>query len=71
VLAKKALVSEINSSSATKSLGLWSERHSCKEISNLKIISAGWRGNFFSMVNLLRLVQSAQHWAAKNIQTSS
>jgi hypothetical protein len=34
----------------------------------LKIESAVWRGNFSSMVNLLRVIHNAQHCAAIKVQ---
>jgi hypothetical protein len=61
---------EISSSIIPLSLVLWSGRQSCKERVILKMQSAGCRGNFPSIVNLLRVVQIAQHWAAKKVHTA-
>jgi hypothetical protein len=42
--------------------------HSCRKITVLYIMSAGWLITFFSMVSLLRIVHSAHEWARNKAQ---
>ena len=52
----RAMASDMRSASRSFPSGV----HVCKKRWHLKITSAGWLGNFFSIVILLRVVQIAQ-----------